>query len=392
MRASAGSAMSDAMPGGAVVGRRRAKLVARMDASAPTLSLADVQALKSSRSPEARAAVAAKFGRQYDRLIEADTRSLADAVLALLVRDVEASVRQALTEAIAASPNLPPAIANRLARDTIEVARPVLEQSPVLSDEDLAEIVRTHAMQYALAVAGREHLTEHLCDVLADTGEGEVVARLVGNNGAQISARTLGRIAADYRAHHAVHERLVRRPALPYELVEQLVGEIGERLEWELTRNRRLSTEEARQLVAAARDRATLSMVAREHGERTLERELRHRHTVGELQPEDILAFLRDGEIARVEAGLALLADTDLARTRRLLYGMDKRGLAALCARAGFGTPHYLTLRMALDLAEQAVKGSGAGEAYSSETMQFVQDQYERIRADRDKIEVWFRH
>ena len=37
-----------------------------------------------------------------------------------------------------------------------------------------------------------------------------------------------------------------------------------------------------------------------------LERELRHRHTIGELVPEDILAFLRDGEISKVEAGIAL--------------------------------------------------------------------------------------
>ena len=33
---------------------------------------------------------------------------------------------------------------------------PILERSPVLSDEDLVRVVRTNAMQYALAVAGRE--------------------------------------------------------------------------------------------------------------------------------------------------------------------------------------------------------------------------------------------
>ena len=117
-----------------------------------------------------------------------------------------------------------------------------------------------------------------------------------------------------------------------------------------------MTADEARQLMAATRDRATLSIVAREHGERSLERELRHRLTDGELGPEDVLVFLRDGEIGRVEAALVLLADGDLTRTRQLLYGVDKRGLAALCARAGFGTPHYVALRMTLDLAERGVK------------------------------------
>ena len=78
-------------------------------------------------------------------------------------------MRQALAEAAAASANLPHRIARRLARDDLEVAGPILTRSPVLTDDDLAEIVRTHAMPYALAVAGRERLSERLSDVLADT-------------------------------------------------------------------------------------------------------------------------------------------------------------------------------------------------------------------------------
>ena len=74
---------------------------------------------------------------------------------------------------------------------------------------------------------------------------------------------------------------------------------------------------------------------------------------VGELGPEELLMFLRDGEISRFEAGIGLLADTDLRRVRQLLYGPDRRGLAALAARAGFTTPHYAAVRMTLDLAER---------------------------------------
>jgi uncharacterized protein (DUF2336 family) len=357
----------------------------------PRLSLADVEALQQDPSPEARVELAAKFGRQYDSLLDGQTRSLADAVLALLVKDLEKKVRQTLAEALAASPNLPARIASRLARDDIEVARPVLEQSPVLGDEELGEIVRTHAMQYALAVAGREHLSECLSEILAETGEAEVVGRLVGNGGARISVKTLRRIADDYQGDRSVQERLIRRPALPYELVDLLVAAIGERLEWELVRDRRMSADEARQLMAATRDRATLSIVTREHAERSLERELRHRLSNGDLGPEDILSFLRDGEIGRVEAALVLLADSDLTRTRQLLYGVDKRGLAALCARAGFGTPHYVALRMTLDLAERGLKGDAPEQHYPDEAVQFIQEQYERIRGDDAQIRPWFR-
>ena len=394
MSAPAGQPASHASPSVAVFSRRRAQLVggALPDTPPePRLSLADVEMLQRDPSPEARVELAAKFGRQYDSLLDGQTRSLADAVLALLVKDLEKKVRQTLAEALAASPNLPSQIASRLARDDIEVARPVLEQSPVLGDEELAEIVRTHAMQYALAVAGREHLSECLSEILAETGEAEVVGRLVGNGGARISVKTLRRVAEDYRNDRGVQERLIRRPALPYELVDLLVAAIGERLEWELVRDRRMSADEARQLMAATRDRATLSIVTREHAERSLERELRHRLSSGELGPEDILSFLRDGEIGRVEAGLVLLADSDLTRTRQLLYGIDKRGLAALCARAGFGTPHYVALRMTLDLAERGLKGDAPEQHYPDEAIQFIQEQYERIKGDDAQIRQWFR-
>jgi uncharacterized protein (DUF2336 family) len=363
--------------------------MARPAPAEPRLSPADVQALRDDPSPEARATLAAKFGRQYDNLAEGETRSLAEAVLQLLVRDLELKVRQTLAEALAASPKLPPEIASRLAHDDIDVARPVLEQSPVLSDAELGEIVRTHAMQYALAVAGREHLSEFLSDLLAEAGDAEVVARLVGNAGAQISLATLQRVAADYREDAGVQERLIRRPALPYELVDHLVEVIGERLEWDLVRKRRMSAEEARQLMAATRERATLSIVAREHGERSTERELRSRFSEGGLGPEEVLGFLRNGEVGRVEASFVLLADIDLARARQLLYGMDKRGLAAMCARAGFGTPHYAALRMTLDLAEQGLKGDAPEVSYAEETMCFIQQQYERIQADPQLIAQW---
>ncbi len=398
MTAPAAQPASEVGIAGEIAGRRRAQLLERgaqagqaaVAAAAPGLSIADVHQLRSNASAAARVALAAKFGRQYDSLIAGKTRSLADSVLQLLVKDLEKNVRQSLAETLAASPNLPHDVAMRMAHDDIEIARPVLERSPVLSDEELVEIVRTHAMQYALAVAGREHLSEFLSDNLVATGAAEVVTRLVGNAGAKISAATLTRMAEDYRTDEAVQERLVRRPVLPYELVDQMVGAIGDRLGWELVRQRRMSADDARRLMAATRERATINIVAREHSERSVEREVRDRLVGGDLEPEDLLAFVRDGEISRFEAGMALLAHAAPQHTRRLLYGGDRRGLAGLCARAGFSTPHYVALRMTLDLAERGLKEAARDQPYADATMQFVQYQYEEIKADPALIGQWF--
>ena len=105
---------SNARTPGELAGRRRAQLLQgdprAIAGAAPSagvghrLSVADVHELRSNPSVGARAALAAKFGRQYDSLVEAETRPLAEAVLQLLVKDLEKSVRQTLAETLAASP------------------------------------------------------------------------------------------------------------------------------------------------------------------------------------------------------------------------------------------------------------------------------------------------
>src|SRR4051794_15400792 len=203
--------------------------------------------------PHARAQVAAKFGRQFDELCAVSDRAVADAVLGLLVRDLAVEVRQAPAATVASSALLPAHVARQLAADRIEIAGPILEHSPVLSDEDLVRVVRTNAMQYALAVAGRQRVSEMVSEALVDTGQVEVVARLIENAGAGLSQTAMARVIQDFRDNEQIHARVIRRPELPYELVEQLIGVMGDRLEWQLIRDRRMPAEEARADACGAR-------------------------------------------------------------------------------------------------------------------------------------------
>lgn len=350
------------------------------------LSMQDVAQLKNDRSAQSRALIARKFGASYDQLATGGHADLCQAILELLVKDVEKQVRQTLAEMVAHSPNLPVAIATRLARDDIDVARPILQESPVLDDAMLIEIVRTNAMQYALAVAARENLSEAITEALVDTGQQEVVLQVIGNATAKLSATTLRRVAEDWRGDKAIQDRLVRRPQLPYELVEHLVGVIGDRLEWELVQNRQLSAEQARALVAATRQQAAVTMTMAEHGDQRRERVLRERVQSGQHDHEATLKDLRDGDIEGFELGMALHAKLDVKTVRRLLYHDDRRHLCALAIRAGFPTPHYLAVRMALDVAARSVVQPGETVGYSSDTLQFLTLQYEGMRADPARV------
>ena len=90
----------------AVAGGRRREALLRHHADQEReqrLSAADVDVLQRDRSPQARAQVAAKFGRQFDELCGASDQAVATAVLELLVRDLAVEVRQALASTVATS-------------------------------------------------------------------------------------------------------------------------------------------------------------------------------------------------------------------------------------------------------------------------------------------------
>ena len=180
----------------------------------------------------------------------------------------------------------------------------------------------------------------------------------------------------------------MRRPCLPFELVEQMVEAIGQRLEFDLVRSRSLSPEEARELMRVTRERAAIAIAARDRDERGMERAMRERQARGELGPESLIMMLRDGDVASFELAVAVLADVDPRRCRQLIYHDDRRHLAALCVRAGVPTPHYVSVRIALQLAQAAVAGSDREAPYGAETIRFLQDQYERLRAEPETVRM----
>jgi uncharacterized protein (DUF2336 family) len=342
--------------------------------------------LSQDRSGTAKVAIASKFGQQFDELVQSGQRELALAVLQLLVRDVTREVRVTLAHTVATSTNLPQTTAFALARDDIEIAAPILEKSPVLTDENLIEVVRTNTMQYALAVAGRERLSEALSEALVETGHRPVVATLVSNPGAALSVRTLARVRDDFKNDKEMEARLIRRPELPHEIIDQLVRAIGERLEWELVSTRQIGADEARQLMLAVRERVAIGLTARTHADRQTAQRLREQFDAGRLSHEDLLRCLKEGDIASLELGLSIHSQLDPTTVRRLLYLADRRHMAALCIAANFATPHYIMLRMALDVAEAAVAAGSKGPNYGAETIRYLQIQYERLRRDEGKV------
>src|SRR5690348_7974806 len=107
-----------------------------------SLTQEDIRRLVRGTSPEDRADITHRICRRIDRYeLSAEEKESAQQILEMLATDAAELVRRALAVTLRNSPKLPRDIALRLAKDVDAVAVPVLKNSPVLTEEDLVELV-----------------------------------------------------------------------------------------------------------------------------------------------------------------------------------------------------------------------------------------------------------
>jgi len=355
------------------------------------LSLGDIEALKNDGSEATRARIAAKFAAQYDQIHHGKTHKLTDDILNLFARDQSKTVRLKFVEKIKSSDYLPATIANHLARDDLEIAEQILSECPILSDQDLESILQEMPESYAIPIADRRPLSAAVSTALIEhRGTLRVVCRLIDNRAAELSETSLTWIFEWSLTNPRIAKCLKQRPHLPFAMMKQQVTALGEELKWDAISRQSMTKGEAVQLRGQMRG-ATRNQFRRDgtrHNQ--ILHDLRLRYERGELNPIDIIRFLRDQNINRVELSLAVVTRLELRQIRNLLYGVDKRGLIALCLRAGFSTSEYLAFRIALGLVEVGSSADRKQVTYGAATAEFAKEQYDAMRDQPDQISVWF--
>jgi uncharacterized protein (DUF2336 family) len=154
-----------------------------------------------------------------------------DEVILRLSRDVERRARAELAERLADISNAPRKVLRDLAYDeAIQVAKPVLERSPRLEEEDLVAIARLQGQDHLLALSCRPELSGGITEVLVERGDERVARAVAGNEGAAVSERSLARLVERASADAELVERLRRRRTLPPEELARMLEIAGEQV------------------------------------------------------------------------------------------------------------------------------------------------------------------
>jgi uncharacterized protein (DUF2336 family) len=289
-------------------------------------------------------------------------RALMSDILRQLIHDVEVEVRSVLAERLAHEPNAPSDLVRTLANDQIEVAHSILLHSNVLEDAELVEIIHHRTLEHQLAIAMRHTVPEPVSDALVETGNEDVVSRLLENDSAQLSQTTLAYLVEQSKRVDTYQNPLLRRPELSPDLARRMYWWVSAALRKHILD--RFEIEESE--LDEALERTVSHLVSEPAGDTEanakaleLAEEIARREPI---TPALLLKTLRQGEIPLFEALFAKLTGIRLTLLRRLLFEPGGEGLAIACKALGFDSADFATLFVLTRKARPTARALGRGE------------------------------
>ncbi len=299
-----------------------------------SLSPADVERLLSDRSAENRAKTVEKIaGSLVDRKFSDSERAEAEQIFRLLAGDAEVLVRQTLADTLKSIPELPHDIALTLASDIADVATPILTFSEALSDEDLFEIISSKSEVHQTAIASRSEVSEAVSGKLAETGSENVVATLMGNEGAEISEKTFKKVLDEFGKSEKVNAPMAHRQKLPITVTERLVTMVSDKLREHLVTHHEMSASVASDLILESREKTMIGIIREGTSHDDLVRLVDQLYANNRLTPTIILRALCVGDVDFFETALSKGSGISVSNVHLLVNDGGKEGLRRLCKK-----------------------------------------------------------
>lgn len=294
--------------------------------------------------------------------ISSDDRAAAEGAMLVLLDDPSPLVRQALSDVFASSQAAPPAIVHALAADQPEVARPILERSPLLVDADLVDLVATGSEKTQVAIASREQLPRAVAAAIAEVGAATACLVLIESEHVDIPQFSLDRIVERHGHLAVIRETLLERDDLPTTTRQALVVKLSATLADFVTARSWLEGNHAHRIAKEACERATVTLAAQVEQEdvRPL---VRHLCESGQLTPGLMLRAALCGNLCLFEEAFAQLSGLSPARVSAIVQDRVSGSFRALYEQARLPRSLYPAFREVVGAIQTAGFVGDAGGA-----------------------------
>ncbi len=274
-------------------------------------------------------------------------RQLMREILRRLTLDVEMAIRIALAQRLADDTSAPHDLILLLVDDRIEVARPLILNSPLLTETDVLKMIAQCGIAHQEAVAERPHIGVPVTDALARSENESVLMALVRNVTARISDASYSSLVEKSRALTGLQVPLVRRPDMPPQLANAMcrLG-LGRP---EKPDHQQLPHDAHRLAVRAGRSDARMVKIPPPPPRDSLLPESAQKlidklAASGQLKTGFLMRVLSQGQMELFDLAFARLLEIDVAGFRTLFYNGGARNVALACRATGIDRAVFATV------------------------------------------------
>jgi uncharacterized protein (DUF2336 family) len=290
-------------------------------------------------------------GRPAGERLDPGVEILVNGIFRDLIVRAEREIRKALAERLASADWAPHDLVTLLCTEDIDIARPLIAESPVLTDQDLTRLLRQAAIEHQIEVARRPGIGAAVVELILTQGQPAVLTALADNDTAAISPEGLERLVDASREVAALRSPLVRHPRLTVELAERLYAWVGESLRQAIVSRFRVDPQafdsalNCAVATAQAVAQRTGIVLAHEDERRHMERQLvRKLNDAGQLKPGYLIRALREQRLSLFIAALAELAEVNIEAIEIAIQRDRPELLALACTAAGVDRSAFATL------------------------------------------------
>ena len=272
-------------------------------------------------------------------------KKMAYDTLETLAKDELTRARQILAEALQDVAGAPAPVIRKLAFDTeLVVAGPILENSPVLTDEDLMEIIERGSTTGRLSfISKRKDVTEGESEAIVATADEYAVALLLANPSARIRETTLDRVVDEAKDVISWHAPLVSRPQISGYAAKRLAGFVAANLIRVLSIRSDLEPDVLEEVKKAVTNRIEggesdlKDAIQLEDTETPLEvamGKVQKLKDKGDLNEARVRKMVSGGKKEEVIAALAIMNEVPAVAVQKAINAKNIKGVVSICWKA----------------------------------------------------------
>ena len=272
-------------------------------------------------------------------------RDLMREILRRLTLDVEMAIRVALAQRLAEDTTAPHDLILLLVDDTVEVARPLILHSPLLTESDVLRLIAHAGVGHLEAVAGRPNIGTPVTDELARSNHESVLVALVRNATARISADTYKALVEKSRALPGLQEPLIRRPDLPPQLASSMCEWVSDALKSFIATHYQMPSKAVQQALGdAVRVVKSPPPEAKDQPADSAQKLIDKLSGSGQLKTGFLMRVLSQGQSDLFDLAFSRLLEMELTKFRDVFYNGGARAVALSCRAVGIDRAVFATV------------------------------------------------